>query len=97
MAKQKSLHPGDVVVALQLAITPEATLVSIAEHAKRSLGEAHNATKRLHSAGLLVPDSRGIEREPLLHFIRWGVPFAFPPEVGGTTVGVATAVVIRDD
>ena len=37
------------------------------------------------------PERRRVEREPLVQFVRWGVPYAFPPAIGGATVGVATA------
>src|SRR3990172_3332809 len=89
--KQQTLRPGDVVVALQVALSPEATLTAIAELSGRSLGEVHNAITRLRSAGLMDPERRKVEREPLMQFVRWGVPYAFPPAIGGATVGVATA------
>ena len=88
--RQKTLRPGDVVVALQVALTPDASLAALAERSGRSLGEVHNALARLRSAGLMDPERRRVEREPLMQFIRWGVPYAFPPVIGGTTVGVAT-------
>ena len=93
--RQKTLRPSDVVVALQVALTPEHSLAYLAGAAKRSIGEVHNAEKRLRGAGLIDPERRIVEREPLLQFIRWGVPFAFPASTGGTTVGVATALIIE--
>lgn len=96
MTKQKTLRPGDVVVALQLALTPEASLNNLAVMAKRSIGEIHNALARLRASGLVDPEARRIEREPLIQFIRWGVPYAFPPTTGGATIGVATAVMLND-
>lgn len=95
MIKQKTLRPGDIVVALQLALTPETPLVNLAESTKRSVGEVHNAIARLRTSGLVDPEARRIEREPLVQFIRWGVPYAFPPAMGGTTVGIATAVILN--
>ena len=89
--RQQSLHPGDVVVALQLALHHERPLSEVAEGSARSIGEVHNAISRLRSARLVDPDTRRVEREPLLQFIRWGVAYAFPPAIGGPTVGVATA------
>ena len=95
MSRQKNLHPGDVVVALQLALTPGVALSDLADLAKRSIGEVHNALARLRTSGLVDPEARRIEREPLIQFIRWGVPYAFPPMTGGTTVGIATAVILN--
>jgi hypothetical protein len=93
MTRQRTLHPGDVVVALELAMSPSAVLLRVADATKRSVGEVHNAVERLRASGLVAPDSRMVERAPLVQFIRWGVPFAFPAAIGGTTVGIPTACV----
>jgi hypothetical protein len=89
--KQVQLRIGDVGVALELALDGGLKLQALAERTSRSIGEVHNAISRLGAARLLRPDSREVEREPLLRFIRWGVPHAFPPSVGPVTRGVATA------
>ena len=82
---------GDVAMALALAMDPSAPLKRLAELTCRSIGEVHNAERRLRAARLLRPDSRIVEREPLLRFIQWGVPHAYPPTIGAMAVGVATA------
>jgi hypothetical protein len=89
--KQIQLHIGDIAVALALASSPQAKLQELATGSARSIGEVHNALKRLSLARLLRPDTRQVEREPLLRFIQWGVPHSFPPTVGPLTRGVATA------
>lgn len=89
--RQTSLRPGDVVVALQVALCPESPLAQLADGSARSVGEVHNAIARLKHAGLMAAEGRCVELEPLLQFIRWGVPFAFPPAIGGNSIGVATA------
>jgi hypothetical protein len=89
--KQVQLHIGDVSVALALALAPGSALKSLADSCARSIGEVHNALSRLRAARLMVPDARKVEREPLLRFIRWGVPYAFPPSIGPMTRGIATA------
>ena len=91
------MHPGDVAIALQLATLTNQRLADIAVATIRSIGEVHNAVRRLSMARLLKPDSRQIVLEPLLGFIRWGVPYAFPAVVGGTTIGVATARMATPD
>lgn len=78
-------------MALELALEPALRLASLAERTARSIGEVHNAVKRLTAARLIRPGSREVENEPLLRFIRWGVPHAFPPSIGPLTRGVATA------
>ena len=89
--KQERLSIGDVGMALAMALEPLAPLKRLSEFTCRSIGEVHNAERRLRAARLLRPDSRSVEREPLLRFIQWGVPHAYPPTLGAMAVGVATA------
>jgi hypothetical protein len=89
--KQDRLSIGDVAMALAMASEPAVSLKRLAELTCRSLGEVHNAERRLRAARLLRPDSRAVEREPLLRFIQWGVPHAYPATIGGMAVGIATA------
>lgn len=89
--KQIQLRIGDIGVALALASSPQAKLKELAASTARSLGEVHNALRRLSAARLVRPEGRQVEREPLMRFIRWGVPHAFPPTIGPMTRGVATA------
>lgn len=88
--KQTILRPGDVAVALQLAITPDTTLAITADATGRSVGEIHNGVRRLVAAGLVDAAARRVFREPLLRFIRWGVPHAFPVTLGGPAIGIPT-------
>jgi hypothetical protein len=91
MAAQVTLRPSDLVVVCQLAIAPAAQFVALAEATGLSTGECHNAVRRLRYARLILP----IERRPvieLLHqFLVHGAPFAFPPMMGASTIGVPTA------
>lgn len=89
--KTTTLRPSDVAVALQLAVVPNSTLEMLAECTCRSIGEVHNAVRRLRLARLLAPGSRRVATDPLVAFIRHGVPYAFPASVGGVAVGVPTA------
>jgi hypothetical protein len=85
------LKPHDVVVALQLALTPEAPYRTLADSVGLSLGEVHNAIKRLTTARLVSPSRRVPRKEALLDFLLKGVPYAFPAELGTETRGVPTA------
>ncbi|MDP3774359.1 MAG: hypothetical protein Q8Q85_08840, partial [Gemmatimonadales bacterium] len=58
--KQPSLRPGDVAVALELAVRPGQGLVPLATAVGISLGEAHNAVRRLRAARLVRPDERHV-------------------------------------
>jgi hypothetical protein len=86
-----SLRPHDVVVALQLALTPGAPYRALALAVGLSQGEVHNAVKRLAFARLVRPDTRAVHRGALLEFLAAGVPYAFPAEPGPDTRGVPTA------
>lgn len=88
---QHILRPGDVVVAIQAALKPAKSLGELAVASARSIGEVHNAIRRLRAASLIEPDGRGVDRESLVQFIRWGVPVAFPAMIGSETVGFGTA------
>ena len=91
--KQANLHAGDIVVVLALSSAPGSQLSRLAGLAGRSIGECHNAIRRLRASGLVNVDRRSVEREPLIRFLDAGVRVAFPPTIGGETVGVATAFV----
>lgn len=89
--RQVALRPGDVALALELALRPEEGFVPLARAAGVSLGEAHKGVGRLRAARLLAPDARRILPGPLLDFIAQGVPYAFPPLLGPVTRGIPTA------
>lgn len=89
--RQPTLRPGDVVVALQLALTPSALFAELSATIGLSVGECHNAVRRLAMAGLLVPNSRRPVTELLARFLAHGVPHAFPPMVGQPSIGVPSA------
>lgn len=85
------LRSHDVVVALQLVLTPDATYPALSSAVGLSLGESHNAVKRLEAARLARQDSRAVEKRALVDFLVHGVPYAFPGVLGAATSGVPTA------
>jgi hypothetical protein len=91
MVKQPTLRPSDLVVACQLALQPAAQFIHIAESTGISAGECHNAVRRLRLSHLLLADDRRPAVELLCQFLVDGAPFAFPPVLGQTTIGVPTA------
>jgi hypothetical protein len=91
MAKQPTLRPNDLVIACQLAITPAAQFLQLAQSTGLSAGECHNAVRRLRLARLLLADERRPANEILHRFLVQGAPFAFPPVLGIATIGVSTA------
>jgi hypothetical protein len=91
MSKQPTLRPSDIVVACQLATTPSAHFINLAESTGLSAGECHNAVRRLRYSHLLLADERRPSNEVLHNFLVQGAPFAFPPVLGVQTIGVSTA------
>jgi hypothetical protein len=91
MIKQPTLRPSDIVVACQLALTPEAKFISMAEYTGISAGECHNAVRRLRLAHILLSSERRPATEILHSFLVHGAPFAFPAVLGHSTIGVLTA------
>lgn len=91
MAKQPTLRPSDLVVACQLAITPAAKFLQVANSTGLSAGECHNAVRRLRLARIILATERRPAIEILHQFLIHGAPFAFPPVLGLKTIGTATA------
>jgi hypothetical protein len=91
MLRQITLRPTDIVVALQLAITPRAQFKALSKNTAISTGECHNAVRRLGLAELLHSDERRPTRDALQEFIVYGVPYAFPATRAPSVLGVPTA------
>jgi hypothetical protein len=89
--KPLALRPGDVAVALALALHPGQPYAGLAHDLGISLGESHNAVRRLIAARLVSQDSRAISSSRLAEFLKSGVPYAFPAGLGAETRGVPTA------
>jgi hypothetical protein len=89
--KQLTLRPSDVVVVLQLALTPGAQFKHIAESTAISAGECHNAVRRLMLSSLILPDERRPLKDALREFLVYGAPYAFPSVMGPALIGVPTA------
>ena len=89
--RQRSTRPIDVVVALQLTITPEALYATLAQSVGISVSEAHSSVARLKLASLLRPEKRSIARSSLMEFLKHGLCYSFPPQFGPQAIGVPTA------
>jgi hypothetical protein len=86
-----SLRPGDLAVALRLALSPGDRYEVLSTALRVSLSVAHRAVRRLEAAGLLLPAERRANRAALLEFLVHGVRYAFPAQLGPETRGVPTA------
>jgi hypothetical protein len=92
MLKQQTLRPSDIVIACQLTISHDVPFAQLASETGISVGECHNAVRRLGAASLLNPLARRPASEVLIRFLVNGVPHAFPAQVGPSVVGVPTAL-----
>lgn len=86
-----ALRPHDVCVALQIVLSPEASFRNLAHRVGLSLGETHNAVQRLEVSHLVLPHQRVVNKHALLEFLFFGVPYAFPGDLGPEIQGVPTA------
>lgn len=89
--KQRSSRPIDVVVALQLTITPSAIYAALADSVGISVSEAHSSVSRLKLAALLRPERRSVATGSLIDFLKYGLRHAFPPHFGPQALGIPTA------
>jgi hypothetical protein len=94
--QQISLRPGDLVVALRLALYPNELYEQLADALDLSLSAAHRAVSRLLPSGLLLPNERRANKSALVEFLVHGVRYAFPAQLGPETRGVATAAALAD-
>lgn len=90
MVKQESLRPHDVAVLLQLALRPRDTFRELAAGVGLSLGETHNAVKRLELARLASKEQGSVNGQGMWEFLSFGVPYVFPAQVGAERRGIPT-------
>lgn len=85
------LKPQDVLVVLKLALDGEMSYPQLAQSVGLSVGEAHNAVRRLGVAQLLDVAERKPRLAALEEFLVHGVRYAFPAQRKGLTRGIPTA------
>ncbi|WP_257666328.1 hypothetical protein [Parapedobacter tibetensis] len=92
MKQHKGMRPHDIAVLLKIAIT-EGTWMSkdLSDALKISQAEISYSLNRSATAGLIDHTKRKVMRNALLEFIRYGLPYIFPPEKGPMAKGVPTA------
>ena len=86
-----TLRPNDIAVALQLLLTPAAPYAQLAQRVHLSVGETHNAVKRLVLSRLVSRHDRRINPKALYELLTSGVPYVFPTEPGAESRGIPTA------
>lgn len=88
-----NLLPQDVFIMLKLAVSGQQkwTYHGIGHELAMSPSMVHDGVKRATKARLYDSVGKRPIRTALLEFIIHGVKYAFPPDIGAVTRGVATA------
>jgi len=86
------LKPQDIYILLKLVAMGESqwSYASVASDLFMSASEIHAGIKRAVAARLMSSDSVRPLKKSLEEFLIHGVKYAFPPDHGGLTRGVAT-------
>ena len=87
------MRPQDVVVLLKLVQLKGAswTQTSLSRDLHMSQSEISESIKRSSYARLVVDKGRIVQRQALLDFIKYGLPYAFPQQPGRVQRGFPTA------
>jgi len=93
MRKHNGMRPQDIVVLLkQISFRDKKwTFAEIAHALQISETEVSFAMERNKLAGLVNPAKNKVNKLALREFLIYGIKYAFPPQVGHSARGIATA------
>ncbi|MEJ7692428.1 hypothetical protein [Daejeonella sp.] len=93
MKEHKGMRPQDVIILLKLAIDGEegSRIKDISTKLFISGSEVSESLNRSAIAGLLLPDSRTVNKDPFLKFLEHGLQYVFPAQLGPVMKGMFTA------
>jgi len=92
MQKHNGMRPHDVVILLKLVTCNcPLTMQGLADSLHISIGEVSKAMDRNCTAGLVNPAKNRVNKLALREFLVHGLKYVFPPQIGGSTRGIATA------
>lgn len=93
MKEHKGMRPQDVIILLKLAIESEegCRIKDLSSKLHISASEVSESINRSLIAGLLMPDSRVVNKEPFLKFLEHGLQYVFPAQLGPVMKGIFTA------
>jgi len=91
--QQTTMSPQDVAVLLAIASYGQEPWlqVNLAEKLALSQPEISNSIARSKYAELIDESGRKVQKQALLEFIQYGLPYAFPAKPGPLTRGIPTA------
>ncbi len=93
MKEHKGMRPQDVIILLKLVIDGEegSRIKELSSKLFISASEVSESINRSSIAGLLLPNSRGVNKEPFLKFLEHGLQYVFPAQLGPVMKGIYTA------
>jgi hypothetical protein len=93
MKAHNGMRPQDVVMLLKMISLGEkkCSLIEMADYLYISAGEVSKAMDRNVVAGLVSSDKTRVNKLALRDFLIYGLKYVFPPQLGSTTRGIATA------
>ena len=93
MRKHNGMRPQDIVVLLKLISFHDKkwTFAEIANALQISETEVSFAVERNKIAGLVNPAKNKVNKLALREFLIYGLKYVFPPQVGHSARGIATA------
>lgn len=93
MKEHKGMRPQDVIILLKLVIDGEegSRIKDLSSKLFISGSEISESLNRSSIAGLLLPDSRTVNKDPFLKFLEHGLQYVFPAQLGPVMNGMFTA------
>jgi len=93
MKAHNGMRPQDVVILLKMITLHNRvwTFAEIANALQISEAEVSYAMERNKLAGLVNPDKNKVNKLAMREFLIYGVKYVFPPQVGHSARGIATA------
>ena len=87
------MRPQDVIILLKLVIEGEegSRIKDLSSKLFISASEVSESLNRSSIAGLLLPDSRVVTKDPFLKFLEHGLQYVFPAQLGPVMKGIFTA------
>jgi hypothetical protein len=93
MKEHKGMRTQDVVILLKLVIDGEhgSRIKDLSSKLFISASEISESLNRSLICGLVLPDSRTVNKEPFLKFLEHGLQYVFPAQLGPVMKGMFTA------
>jgi len=93
MKKHSGMRPHDIAVLLKIASKGDEQwlMKDIAYELSISPSEVSESINRSTISGLLSPDKKKLKKLSFLEFLKYGLPYVYPQQLGAIVRGVPTA------